>query len=633
MLSAASKIIVFLLFPVLIVAQKNTTSKLKNNDTVLINYLLNNAEKYMMLNADSCALFIGKLDEIKIYDNIHLIKLYNYKGVLLATKGKYNEALDYFLKGQKIAKEINNEKYIAYSDVHISSAYILLAYYTLAKKYLIPTLRYYEKNNNYDGIGGIYNNLTFISIEQKDFIEAEKYCGLALKNYTKCNGQIGLARVFINLAEILFFQKKYKKSIATGHKASRYTKLTNQAWLDANICQLIGDSYFELDNTDSAFYYYKKAIKANEPWGETYILARSKNSIAKLYAKQKNYKKAISEALEAFHVTETSKAVDDKIDISASLSAFYFKTKNYEKALKYKQIELQIKDSLFTEKKYKVQNEIEAIYESGKKEQKIKTLSKEKEIELLKNEQSKYYIVSLLGLMIILAFTGVLVFRSNKLNTKRKSIELEQRLLRTQMNPHFIFNAITSIQGYIMDKNPLEASSYLSNFAKLMRSILNNSTAEFISLEDELETLEHYLRLQKLRFPNKLAYEIIVDEDMETDVLAIPPMLLQPFIENAVNHGIAKKKEGVGKLTVEIHETKNSLFLKVKDNGIGINATQYAKDNKHKSMALQITKSRIANFKSKYKKHVYFEIKNIQNNESTTSGVQVIFELPKKYLS
>ena len=202
-------------------------------------------------------------------------------------------------------------------------------------------------------------------------------------------------------------------------------------------------------------------------------------------------------------------------------------------------------------------------------------------------------------------------------------------MLRVQMNPHFIFNAISCIQEYIVLKNPLEASSYLADFARLMRSILNNSTREYITLAEEVETLEHYLKLQQLRFPDKLKYTVSVDEGIDSEELLIPPMLAQPFIENAVNHGVAKRDEGAGEIRVGFVQTGENLVLTVTDNGVGIQQSE--QKNGHVSMATQITNSRIANLKKAGRKRVDFTITNLADRHHGASGVEVVFQLPLVY--
>ncbi len=453
---------------------------------------------------------------------------------------------------------------------------------------------------------------------------------LAYKYFLEADDKTGLARALLNLGETSHKLGNYRKSIEYGKEALFYNNLSNQLAMNGIVYLNIGNTYLKQNKLDSAVNYYELSMSSTKKWGNSFNLAKSKQGLAKVYAQKNDFLKAIKHAIESYQIADKTTLSQVKAEAANLLAIYYSKLGDYKKAVSFKNIEAEINDSIFNEEKYKVQNEMEAMYQSQKKEQQITTLSKEKEIEVLKNQQSKYYIFSLIGLLIVLSAVGVLIFRNNRLNAKRNAIELEQRLLRSQMNPHFIFNAISCIQEYIMDKKPLEAGSYLSNFAKLMRSILNNSATEFISVEDEIETLKHYLQLQQMRFPDKLEYEIIAPENMEVDELAIPPMLAQPFIENAIKHGIAKKESGTGKVTIEFAENKGSILLNIQDDGVGIDAMKTIKDRKHKSMATQITQNRISNFKNAYKKKVNFEIGNVMNEKMEVKGTKVSFVLPKK---
>lgn len=200
------------------------------------------------------------------------------------------------------------------------------------------------------------------------------------------------------------------------------------------------------------------------------------------------------------------------------------------------------------------------------------------------------------------------------------------------MNPHFIFNAISAIQHYMVTNKSLEASSYLSSFAKLMRSILNNSKEELVTLETERQTLEDYLTLQSLRLDGNIVYTIEGISEIDSDELAIPPMLLQPFIENAIEHGILKKIDQKGKININFTEKQNKLHVEITDDGIGRGDADKMKDTEHKSFATEITNSRIKSMKQSYKKNIFFDIIDLKNSDNSPIGTKVIFELPLVYI-
>lgn len=207
---------------------------------------------------------------------------------------------------------------------------------------------------------------------------------------------------------------------------------------------------------------------------------------------------------------------------------------------------------------------------------------------------------------------------------KRKIKDVEMQTLRSQMNPHFLFNSLNSINSFIIQQKTNEASGYLTTFSKLMRNILDNSRHSTINLSKEIETLELYLQLESVRLDHKFEYEIICDEDMDNFGINIPPLILQPFVENSIWHGLHNKKEK-GKLSIIFEDKSDYLFIKIIDDGIGRNASALLKqkDVKHKSYGIDITINRLLMLNSKNK----FEIIDLYDENENAKGTEVQLEL------
>ncbi len=242
-------------------------------------------------------------------------------------------------------------------------------------------------------------------------------------------------------------------------------------------------------------------------------------------------------------------------------------------------------------------------------------------------------ILFLLGLVF-----SIIKFRENKLKEQHFVELLEQRLLRSQMNPHFIFNALGAIQSYLFTHNPLEAGSYLSRFADLMRAILYGSREEFISLEKELEAIQNYLIIQQIRFENKFDFNIEVDPDINTSFTGVPPLLIQPILENSIEHGF-KDLEGKGMIKIKITKQGDKLKIVVEDNGTGIAESKIKdlgktadNDIKHKSVAIQIIKKRLQILNKDKKGKFDLKIENIVK-DGKIAGVRVTFYIPVINLS
>ncbi|MFT4567435.1 MAG: sensor histidine kinase YesM [Saprospiraceae bacterium] len=188
-----------------------------------------------------------------------------------------------------------------------------------------------------------------------------------------------------------------------------------------------------------------------------------------------------------------------------------------------------------------------------------------------------------------------LYMNRRRLTIEQQKDKIEQKSLRSQMNPNFIFNAISSIHNYLYDKNDLKiALTYMSQFGELMRQILENSREEFMPISEEIETLRNYLELQQLRYSNSFGYEFIIDEDIDTHGLMVLPLIAQPFVENSIEHGMIYRIEN-GIVKIKFSNIKDKLEISIEDNGIGSRSIEVEAKNieqKKKSLRTIIIRER-----------------------------------------
>nr|NQU90006.1 tetratricopeptide repeat protein [Bacteroidota bacterium] len=278
--------------------------------------------------------------------------------------------------------------------------------------------------------------------------------------------------------------------------------------------------------------------------------------------------------------------------------------------------------------------EIQTRYESDRKDQQIETLSIENELKESRLDQNRYFLFGSVGLFIVVLMFGYLMFRQNKLKTDQKMLGLQQKFFRSQMNPHFIFNSLASIQNFVVRQDSKKASIYLSRFSELVRSILDNSTQEYIPFEKEVATIENYLELQRVRFPEKFDFSIEVDEKIDPENMLIPPMLAQPFIENSIEHGFKHKKtRGTIKIQFSMHD--KLITFEIEDDGIGREKAQeigYKLKREHRSMATDITRERLTVLNKKLKQKISMVITDLKNEKNEPSGTKVVFDIPFKYV-
>jgi ligand-binding sensor domain-containing protein len=232
--------------------------------------------------------------------------------------------------------------------------------------------------------------------------------------------------------------------------------------------------------------------------------------------------------------------------------------------------------------------------------------------------------------IILILGTGFYLIRSRfrreqAINTK--IIDLEQQALKAQMNPHFIFNCLTAIQHFVNKEDVYSANMYLSNFAKLIRKTLDLSGEQYITLDKEVAYLENYIQLEKMRFQEQFNYKICVDEEIDVFSVQIPPMLLQPIIENAIRHGLRYKENNEGMLNINFSNENNNVVCRIDDNGIGIRRSRELKTNTHveyQSKGMKLTESRIAAINMISVRKIYMRIEDKYDEQGNAIGTLVI---------
>jgi sensor histidine kinase YesM len=262
-------------------------------------------------------------------------------------------------------------------------------------------------------------------------------------------------------------------------------------------------------------------------------------------------------------------------------------------------------------------------YETEKKQAENNRLKRENELKDLQISRRNYIVFGSILLLLLLSIIAMTTIRNNRLKSEKATMEMEQRLLQTQMNPHFIFNVLHAIHTYMLKKDTEESGKLLTSFARLVRSILQHSSTDNISLTEELKWLKDYMRLQQLRFNNAFDYKIEIDEQISPDNLLLPPMIIQPFIENAIEHGFSGLDKP-GELIISYKKTGKEVEIRITDNGKGFSADEPVRVNKeHESVAIQITEKRIFLLNKRRKGAFKFEIVS-----KPSEGTTVLFSIP-----
>lgn len=431
----------------------------------------------------------------------------------------------------------------------------------------------------------------------------------------------------------------------------------------------LSGNYREIEKLDSALYYGKIALKLARKIAHLGFEIRILGSLAHTSNLNKDfhhtlgyltelapildttdyylrgfYHNYLAEALfgqekfaEAFQHAKIALNYADSLQEWMLLNNAYFQLYNFYKqqgpqkeALTYYDLYLEAEDSIYKQNQLKEIERLDIAFQTQEKEREIAELKEASLLQAEKLKQNSWLIgLSLLGLTIF-SSSGVLVYKNRILQEEVKKSLTEQRLFRAQMNPHFFFHALGTIQQYILQENDSQESlGYLSKFAKLMRSTLESSNTEFIGLEKEIENLEHYIQLQQLRYDFSFDYHIAIDQNLEIKSYKIPPMLIQPIVENAIEHGLVHKGNE-GKLTVNFHKYKAQLEISVEDNGVGrdILRANPPKKLQHNSVATQVIQERLKWLGKHLEAEAQMNIIDLTNREGKALGTRVVFHLP-----
>ena len=435
--------------------------------------------------------------------------------------------------------------------------------------------------------------------------------------------------------------------------------------------QNIGDCYEQKGELDVALEYYRKSLAYNEDINNDYGRLICKNSIARIYTK-KGMPDAALVIFEQLH-DKALKIGDNFITASVFINTGYAQTDigkydlakknidyglrlaeessmpslviiakrflshlaevtgNYKEALKQQKEAENSENQLVNQRNISYMNEMILRYDDEKRNSEIVSLAQENElskIRLRKNQTTILVAALTLGLIGTMLF---ILYRKYHSDNEKKVLSLEQNMLRSQMNPHFLFNSLNSIKLYIINNDKKNAVHYLNKFSKLVRRILEGSSLKEISLTEELETAELYLNIENIRFSDEINFEIDIAKEINAEQVKIPSLVLQPFLENAIWHGLSSK-EGEKRIWIKIYNLdKFHLGIDIVDNGVGRNASEKIKENrilKRKSVGIDITTERLANFSKDYQNDFEVAIEDLFADSGEALGTKVTLKIP-----
>lgn len=541
-----------------------------------------------------------------------LLKTMNFQGGYCLRTGFYNESIDYFnnmitlAKNKKLTGYIP-EAYKGLAEVYNTMGNIRELNKTL-QKLIDESLR--ENDTSYINLG--YLRLgTSLTGESRNYRKADS---LEFQDY--------------RVPDSLVF-RDFKKADSLLRMSLELSLKKRDTSIIALSIGNLGWNFYREKMYDSAILKYNSVLKYSIPAKRNDFTANAFGNLGTIYRDLGMIDLSLEYYAKSIEQSEIIKDMGSNYWIYLDMSDMYLQKKDTANAFRY-----YVLYKKFSDLYLKMSNSQELT--DAKIRYDVDSHNKELEVLSLKLRNQKLLIYGYTGLFVLSLAIGLLLFNRSKINSKHRISEMNHKIseitqanLRQQMNPHFIFNTLNSIQYYMYQHDKLATNNYLTKFSSLMRQILENSQHTSIPLRDELEALKLYLELEMIRFKDRFDYEIKVDEEIDTLLYKVPTMLIQPYVENSISHGLMPSKEkGLVKINLKLEN--QYISCTIEDNGIGREAAQEKKRNNsqhHNSLGTQIITSRLDLVNALYGtslKTIYTDLKNINGEpEGTLVEIQI----------
>ncbi|MFI8379697.1 tetratricopeptide repeat protein [Leeuwenhoekiella sp. NPDC079379] len=482
------------------------------------------------------------------------------------------------------------------------------------------------------GISISLNSIGNIYLLLRDFKAAETYFKKAINYERTLKSDLGLAINYANLGITYEERGYFEEAINNYNESLKYNNIIDSD-LGRVICNnSLGQVYLKQNKPKIALELIESTLLTAEAIGDKFYISFAYVNMGWANSELGNYVLGEKYLLDAMNIAKEN---DLKQFLSMSylhLSDLKDATGNYKKALEYQRLSQKVQEEYLNEANHKYVSDLIMKYDSEQKKNIIKLLEQQNNFATLELEQSRKSFILVLVVFFLILVLLFILYRQYRLKSQKRTLSAEQKLMRSQMNPHFIFNALLSIRIYLQNHNVSEAIEYLNQFSKLIRSILSSSLEKEISLEEELETMRLYINIENIRFCNEINYTINIEENLDLKRIKIPSLILQPFVENALWHGL-QPKEGEKKLSITIKKSQaNYVNITITDNGIGRTKTMKLDSEKlntqKKSIGINLTLKRLENF-SKNLKHSYkLDVVDLYDDYFEALGTQVKLVLP-----
>lgn len=570
-------------------------------------------------------------------DSLLTCKAFRRIGIVYHRLNDFDNARTYYEKSIKIAEDTQDSLMITSSKMSLALYFADVGDLETASSYLMDALRLAESIQNSEIQSDILNNISVVFGKLGNFDKSIKYQKMAIALTKEMELSEDLAYSLNNMGIIFRVMGEIDSSLYYYNQSLEIEKRMNdQKGISTSLVN-IGSVYLGEKEYEVALEYFIQSLQLAEINGFEREEAASCLKIGKVFFLQEDYTKSVIYLQKCLELCGDDRFRETQKDAHDHLAKIYEKQGLYKKSLYHFRKYVLVFEALNNEKTQQHILNLEARYENTKKEKHIEALQNERAIQQveIKNQQLYIYALAITFLLVLTVVFGLFYrFKQQRRNRENKlkeeNIEIENKLLRSQMNPHFIYNSLNTIQSFISSNNKLSAMNYISKFGILTRNILENSRKAYILLSEEIETITTYIEIENIKRTNPFDYSININDDIDIESSMVPSMLAQPFIENAIKHGL-REDQPDSRLEINIEHDHNTLLWTITDNGIGrekASEISAKKNIKHQSLGMQITNERLKSLSFQRKTHFYYEIIDLKDGNGLASETQVILCAP-----
>ncbi len=550
---------------------------------------------------------------------------HNMLGVHAQRQGRFDDGIAHHHQGLSICRDMGDRECEGRAHTNLCIIHRMKGDHEAALFHGFEAMRIKHEQADSAGLARAHHNLAMVYQEQGDLQAADSALAISLSIKERMGDSLGIQNTLSVMSLVAIDRGEYVEAIGMLERARG---IAQRNFPDENIADLytnLGLAQEGAGQRGEAMRMFHQALAEVERFPNDAHRAIIIGNIGRMLLEDGRTAEAgpwLEESLTL--ARNVGSLLDEKIGLATLLAQRKAQGRDRE-ALELSEALLAVNDSLLNERNLESMNELRVRYETERHEAENRLLQQENELATARLQRQRTVIAALVGGVLLVALVVLLLLRTWRRRTAQRILELEHQALRAQMDPHFLFNALNTVPGLYHTHGVAQATDYVGHLGQLLRMILDSSAKRVVSVREEEELLNHYLQVMVFRHPGRFTYTIEVDAAVDAEGTGLPPMLLQPLVENAVLHGVLKR-DGGGVVQVLFKLADADLRCVVRDNGPGLERMPDLKPNE-KPSGLRITHERIRLSDGRRSRGRGLLLRTLQDEQGSAIGTEAAFQL------